>query len=67
MTRMTQETLLASVFSKGRYVGAILSRGVMGYEAVDEVGTSHGCLPSQKEAAAALQQMAESASNLIVA
>jgi hypothetical protein len=64
---MTQETLLASVFSKGRYCGAILCRGPMGYEAVDEVGASHGCFPSQKEAAAALQQMAESASIGIVA
>ena len=49
------ETLLASVFSKGRYVGAILHRGPMGYEAVDEVGASHGCFPSQRDAAAALQ------------
>ena len=52
------DTLLASVFSKGRYVGAILHRGPMGYEAIGEEGTSHGCFPSQREAAAALQQMA---------
>jgi hypothetical protein len=52
---MTQETPLASVFSKGRYVGAILSRGVRGYEAISEDNTtSLGCFPSQKEAAAAL-------------
>jgi len=55
---MTQETPLASVFSKGRYVGAILSRGVRGYEAISEDNASHGCFPSQREAAAALQQMA---------
>jgi hypothetical protein len=57
---MTQETLLASVFAQGRYCGAILSRGVMGYEAIDETGKSHGCFPSQRDAAAAaaLQQMA---------
>jgi hypothetical protein len=55
---MTQETPLASVFSKGRYVGAILSRGVRGYEAIGEDNASHGCFPSQREAAAALQQMA---------
>jgi hypothetical protein len=54
---MTQEAPLASVFSKGRYVGAILSRGVRGYEAFTENGESHGCFPSQREAAAALQQM----------
>jgi hypothetical protein len=55
---MTQETPLASVFSKGRYVGAILSRGVRGFEAVAESGESHGYFPSQREAADALQQMA---------
>ena len=32
------DTLLASVFSKGRYVGAILHRGPMGYEAIGEEG-----------------------------
>ena len=64
---MTQETPLASVFSKGRYVGAILSRGPKGYEAVGEDNTtSHGFFNSQKEAAAALQ-MAESAPIGIVA
>jgi hypothetical protein len=52
------DTLLASVFSKGRYVGAILHRGPMGYEAVDEVGASHGCFPSQRAAAGILQQLA---------
>jgi hypothetical protein len=52
------ETPLASVFAQGRYVGAILSRGVRGYEAIGEDNTSHGYFPSQKEAAAALQQMA---------
>ena len=55
---MTQETLLASVFAKGRYCGAILCRGPKGYEAIGECGESHGCFPSQREAAAALQQMA---------
>jgi hypothetical protein len=55
---MTQETPLASVFSKGRYVGAILSRGPRGFEAIDENDASHGFFNSQKEAAAALQQMA---------
>ena len=53
------ETPLASVFAQGRYVGAILSRGVCGYEAVGaDNTTSHGFFNSQKEAAAALQQMA---------
>ena len=52
---MTQDTPLASVFSCGKYVGAILSRGVRGYEAVTEDNTtSLGCFPSQREAAAAL-------------
>jgi hypothetical protein len=49
---------LASVFAQGRYVGAILHRGCKGFEAVSEDNISHGCFPSQKEAAAALQQMA---------
>ena len=52
------DTLLASVFSKGRYVGAILHRGIQGYEAINEEGTSQGSFPSQREAAAALQQLA---------
>jgi hypothetical protein len=52
------ETPLASVFASGRYVGAILHRGPNGYEAVAESGESHGCFPSQKEAAGALQQVA---------
>jgi hypothetical protein len=52
------ETPLASVFSKGRFVGSILSRGPKGYEAIGEDNASHGCFPSQREAAAALQQMA---------
>jgi hypothetical protein len=52
------ETPLASVFAQGRYVGAILSREVCGYEAIGEDNASHGCFPSQKEAAMALQQMA---------
>jgi hypothetical protein len=56
------EAPLASVFSQGRYVGAILHRGVMGYEAVSEDNASHGCFPSQREAAAALQQVALHAS-----
>jgi hypothetical protein len=55
---MTQETPLASVFSSGKYVGAILHRGPKGFEAVGEDNASHGCFPSQREAAAALQQMA---------
>jgi hypothetical protein len=55
---MIQETLLASVFSRGRYCGAILCRGPKGYEAIGEEGTSHGCFVSQREAAAALQQLA---------
>jgi hypothetical protein len=49
---------LASVFAQGRYVGAILHRGCKGYEAVSEDNTSHGCFLSQREAAAALQQLA---------
>jgi hypothetical protein len=49
---------IGSVFSRGRYVGAILHRGCKGYEAIGEEGTSHGCFPSQREAAAALQQLA---------
>ena len=44
---MTQET-----------PGAILSRGPKGFEAVGEDNESHGFFNSQKEAAAALQQMA---------
>jgi hypothetical protein len=52
------DTPLASVFASGRYVGAILHRGPKGYEAVAESGESHGCFPSQKEAAVALQQVA---------
>jgi hypothetical protein len=56
------ETPLASVFSGGRYCGAILFRGVAGYEAIGEDNTSHGCYPSQREAAAVLQQRALHAS-----
>ena len=46
---------MASVFAQGRYVGAILHRGPKGFEAVGEDNASHGCFPSQKEAAAAHQ------------
>jgi hypothetical protein len=51
------DTLLASVFASGRYVGAILHRGPKGFEAIgaDSV-TSHGLFASQREAAAALLQ-----------
>jgi hypothetical protein len=59
------ETPLASVFSKGKYVGAILSRGPKGYEAVSADNASHGCFPSQREAAAALQTSRDTASNCI--
>jgi hypothetical protein len=52
------ESLLASVFAQGKYCGAILSRGPKGFEAIGENGESHGCFPSQKEAADALQQVA---------
>jgi hypothetical protein len=52
------ETPLASVFSACRYVGAILHRGPKGFEAVADDGASHGCYPSQNEAAAVLQQRA---------
>ena len=52
------ETPLTSVFSRGRYVGAILSRGVRGFEAIGKDNASHGFFNSQKEAATALQQMA---------
>jgi hypothetical protein len=52
------DTPLASVFSGGRYVGAILHRGPKGFEAVAESGESHGCFPSQKEAAMVLQERA---------
>jgi hypothetical protein len=56
---MTQETPMASVFSKGHFVGSILSRGCKGYEAIGaDNTTSRGCFPSQKEAAMALQQVA---------
>jgi hypothetical protein len=33
-------------------------RSPKGYEAIGEDNASHGCFPSQKEAAAALQQVA---------
>jgi hypothetical protein len=53
---MTQETPLASVFSCGKYIGAILHRGPKGYEAIGEDNTtSHGMFRSQREAAEALQ------------
>jgi hypothetical protein len=53
---MTQETPLASVFSKGKFVGSILHRGVMGFEAVGEDNTtSHGLFETQRAAANALQ------------
>jgi hypothetical protein len=52
------DTPLASVFASGRYVGAILHRGPKGYEAIGEDNASHGCFPSQRDAAAALQQAA---------
>jgi hypothetical protein len=52
------ETPLASVFASGKYVGAILHRGPKGFEAVADDGASHGCYPSQKEAAAVLRQRA---------
>jgi hypothetical protein len=55
---MTQETPLASVFSQGRFVGSVLHRGCKGFEAIGEDNISRGCYPSQKEAAAALQQRA---------
>ena len=48
---------LASVFTQGRYAGAILSRGKCGYEAVDVNERSIGFFASQAEAAAALQGM----------
>lgn len=51
---MSQETPLASVFASGQFVGTILSRGCKGFEAVGEDDISHGCFPSQKQAAAAL-------------
>jgi hypothetical protein len=54
MAAAMTETPLASVFSRGKYCGAILHRGVQGFEAIDESGESLGCFPSQKEAAAAL-------------
>jgi hypothetical protein len=49
---------LASVFASGKFVGSILHRGPKGYEAIGEDNASHGCFPSQKEAAMALQQVA---------
>ena len=49
------ETPMASVFAQGRYCGAILHRGPKGFEAVGEDNASHGCFPSQREAAVALQ------------
>jgi hypothetical protein len=50
---------LASVFSCGKYCGAILHRGPKGYEAIAESGESHGFFNSQKEAAAALMASRE--------
>jgi hypothetical protein len=47
------ETPLASVFSGGRYVGAILHRGPEGFEAVADNGASHGCYPSHRCSATA--------------
>ena len=58
MAAAMTETPLASVFSCGKYIGAILHRGPNGFEAVSEDNTSHGYFPSQSAAAAALQQMA---------
>ena len=55
MAAAMTETPLASVFSKGHFVGSILHRGPKGFEAIGEDNASHGCFPSQKEAAAALQ------------
>jgi hypothetical protein len=49
------ETPLASVFTSGRYVGAILHRGPSGFEAIGEDGEFR-CFPSQREAVSALQQ-----------
>jgi hypothetical protein len=44
--------VLASVFCRGRFVGSILHRGRMGYEAIGPDGvTPHGHFPSQREAA----------------
>jgi hypothetical protein len=52
------ETPLASVFASGHFVGTVLSRGPMGFEAIGEDNASRGFFLSQREAAAALQQMA---------
>jgi hypothetical protein len=49
---------LASVFAQGKFAGTLLHRGCQGYEAIDPDNASHGCYPSQKEAAAVLQQRA---------
>jgi hypothetical protein len=43
------ETPMASVFAQGHYVGAILTRGCKGFEAIGEDNASHGCFPSQRE------------------
>jgi hypothetical protein len=56
------ETPLASVFASGHFEGSVLSRGPKGFEAVAEDNTSLGLFPSQRDAAAALQQAALHAS-----
>jgi hypothetical protein len=54
MSEPTGNEPMCSVFCAGRYAGAVLHRGRMGYEAVDGTGGTVGLYASQKNAAAAL-------------
>ena len=51
------ETPLASVYVSGRFAGNILLRGKWGFAAIDAHDCTIGTFMSQREAAAALQQV----------
>jgi hypothetical protein len=51
------ETPLASVYISGRFAGSIFLRGGWGFEAIDARDCAIGMFKSQREAAAALQQV----------
>jgi hypothetical protein len=51
------ETPLASVYVSGRFAGNILLRGKWGFEAIDAHDCAIGMFMSQREAAAALQEV----------
>ena len=51
------ETPLASVYISGRFAGSIFLRGRWEFEAIDACGCAIGMFMSQREAAAALQQV----------